>query len=177
MKVLLDQGAPAPLRRHLSGHSVATAFERGWSELQNGDLLDAAEREGYGFSSRPIKACDTNRISPADNWQSSCFFLLRGPAFAAGSERSAPPSIVSALATTSKSQSKTMDDVSPLDAGKKGSSLQSPGLLSGISAVQAEISYSRLGSGRVDRFEDNIAESVDQLRRHCWSGHQDDDIS
>lgn len=47
MKVLFDQGTPAPLRRHLAGHAVDIAYERGWSNLSNGDLLDAAEREGY----------------------------------------------------------------------------------------------------------------------------------
>lgn len=47
MKVLFDQGTPAPLRRHLPGHSVDTAFERGWSDLQNGDLLDQAEAAGF----------------------------------------------------------------------------------------------------------------------------------
>ena len=36
-----------PLRAFLSQHEVSTAFERGWSQLKNGDLLDAAEREGY----------------------------------------------------------------------------------------------------------------------------------
>jgi len=47
MKILFDQGTPAPLRRHLAGYSVDTAYERGWSNLSNGDLLEAAEREGY----------------------------------------------------------------------------------------------------------------------------------
>ena len=47
MKVLFDQGTPAPLRRHLAGHSVDTAYERGWSDLYNGDLLDSAELDGY----------------------------------------------------------------------------------------------------------------------------------
>jgi hypothetical protein len=47
MKILFDQGTPAPLRRHLTGHSVDTAYERGWSNLPNGDLLDAAEKDGY----------------------------------------------------------------------------------------------------------------------------------
>jgi hypothetical protein len=47
MKILFDQGTPAPLRGHLTGHSIDIAFERGWSKLSNGDLLDAAEREGY----------------------------------------------------------------------------------------------------------------------------------
>ena len=47
MRILFDQGVPVPLRQHLSGHSVDTVFERGWSSLQNGELLDQAEREGY----------------------------------------------------------------------------------------------------------------------------------
>ncbi len=32
-----------PLRKHLSGHDVVTAFEAGWSELSNGELLAKAE--------------------------------------------------------------------------------------------------------------------------------------
>ena len=47
MRVLFDQGTPAPLRDHLAQHTVDTAFERGWSEMENGELLDTAEREGY----------------------------------------------------------------------------------------------------------------------------------
>ena len=47
MKILFDQGTPAPLRRHLGGHSVDTAAEKGWSDLDNGDLIEQAEREGY----------------------------------------------------------------------------------------------------------------------------------
>ena len=43
MHVLFDQGTPAPLRRALAGHAVSTAYEMGWSNLQNGDLLRAAE--------------------------------------------------------------------------------------------------------------------------------------
>jgi hypothetical protein len=45
VKILFDQGTPAPLRAALSGHVVITAFERGWSNLGNGDLLREAERE------------------------------------------------------------------------------------------------------------------------------------
>ena len=47
MQVLFDQGAPAPLRQYLPGHTVATAYERGWSTLKNGELLQAAEAEGF----------------------------------------------------------------------------------------------------------------------------------
>jgi hypothetical protein len=47
MRILFDQGVPVPLSAHLSKHSVETAFSRGWHVLRNGDLLDAAEREGF----------------------------------------------------------------------------------------------------------------------------------
>jgi len=45
MRILFDQGTPAPLRHALSGHSVFIAFEKGWSNLGNGELLQAAEAE------------------------------------------------------------------------------------------------------------------------------------
>ncbi len=43
MRILFDQGTPVPLRDHLEGHIVKTAFELGWSILENGELLAAAE--------------------------------------------------------------------------------------------------------------------------------------
>jgi len=36
-----------PLREELSPYSVETAYERGWSTLENGELLRAAETEGF----------------------------------------------------------------------------------------------------------------------------------
>jgi hypothetical protein len=45
VRILLDQGTPAPLRRELSGHQVLTAYEMGWAQLKNGELLNAAEVE------------------------------------------------------------------------------------------------------------------------------------
>jgi len=47
MKILFDQGTPVPLRRHLHPHLVDTTSERGWSDLQNGDLLSEAESHDY----------------------------------------------------------------------------------------------------------------------------------
>jgi len=47
MKILFDQGTPAPLRRSLAGHVILTAFEQGWSNLQNGDLIRVAEAESF----------------------------------------------------------------------------------------------------------------------------------
>ena len=49
MRILFDQGTPVPLRELLPRHEVSTAYERGWSKLTNGELLDAAEREGYAL--------------------------------------------------------------------------------------------------------------------------------
>lgn len=43
MRILFDQGTPVPLRHSLTKHSVATAFEMGWSQLENGELLAMTE--------------------------------------------------------------------------------------------------------------------------------------
>ena len=47
MKLLFDQGTPVPLRDYLPQHTVETAFEKGWSNLKNGDLLTRAESGGF----------------------------------------------------------------------------------------------------------------------------------
>ncbi len=47
MNILFDQGTPVPLRRYLVGHTVRTAYEQGWSNLTNGELLDTAEHASY----------------------------------------------------------------------------------------------------------------------------------
>ena len=49
MKVLFDHGTPVPLRRHLPGHEISTAYEMGWAKLSNGDLLAAAEKSYTAF--------------------------------------------------------------------------------------------------------------------------------
>ena len=46
MRVLFDQGTPAPLRHFLTQHEITTAYECGWAQLRNGNLLDAAEADG-----------------------------------------------------------------------------------------------------------------------------------
>jgi hypothetical protein len=51
VRVLFDQGTPVPLQ-----HEVTTAFERGWSKLKNGELLDAAEKGGFAI----LLTTDTN---------------------------------------------------------------------------------------------------------------------
>lgn len=47
MRVLFDQGTPAPLRNLLPGHVVPTAFELGWATLKNGEMLAAAQAAGF----------------------------------------------------------------------------------------------------------------------------------
>ena len=47
MRILFDHDTPRPLRRYLTEHTVDTAYEKGWAELRNGNLLDNAERENY----------------------------------------------------------------------------------------------------------------------------------
>jgi hypothetical protein len=44
VRVLFDQGTPAPLRHTLLGHSVSTAFEMGWHTLSNGALIVEADK-------------------------------------------------------------------------------------------------------------------------------------
>lgn len=47
MRILFDQGTPVPLRSLLSEHTVDTAYEMGWSTLENGALLSVVEQAGY----------------------------------------------------------------------------------------------------------------------------------
>lgn len=47
MRIPFDQGTAVPLRAFLAGHVVSTAFEEGWSRLENGALLNAAEAAGF----------------------------------------------------------------------------------------------------------------------------------
>jgi hypothetical protein len=43
MNILFDHGTPVPLRHHLTEHTVQTAYELGWSNLENGALIASAE--------------------------------------------------------------------------------------------------------------------------------------
>ena len=47
MRILFDHNTPGPLRYALRDYVVETAAERGWHRLTNGQLLDAAEAEGF----------------------------------------------------------------------------------------------------------------------------------
>ena len=47
MKVLLDENLDHRLRRNLGSHLVFTASYMGWDGLKNGQLLRAAEDQGF----------------------------------------------------------------------------------------------------------------------------------
>jgi|SRR5271169_2453945 len=47
MLILFDNGTPRGLARFLAGHSVEEARARGWEELENGELICAAEQAGF----------------------------------------------------------------------------------------------------------------------------------
>src|SRR5437879_11345129 len=47
MRVLFDQATPVPIRAYLKGHEVRTAAQQGWDTLKNGELLTAAEADGF----------------------------------------------------------------------------------------------------------------------------------
>ena len=47
MKVLLDVCTPVQVRNALPHHEVLTAARMGWAEMENGDLLRAAENAGF----------------------------------------------------------------------------------------------------------------------------------
>src|SRR5579862_3251367 len=47
MRILRDHNTPVPLRHWLNEHQVETAYERGWAELTNGELVRVAEEAGF----------------------------------------------------------------------------------------------------------------------------------
>ena len=56
MKILFDNSAPGPLTRFLRRHEVAFARKLRWQTLDDGTLLDAAERDGFDV----LLTCDQN---------------------------------------------------------------------------------------------------------------------
>jgi len=45
MHILIDECLPKKLKRELSEHTVFTVQEKGWSGVENGELLRIAESE------------------------------------------------------------------------------------------------------------------------------------
>ena len=45
MRILIDECLPKKLKQELTEHTVFTVQEKGWSGIENGDLLRIAEKE------------------------------------------------------------------------------------------------------------------------------------
>ena len=70
MRILFDQGTPAPLRTYLGEHEVTTVAEIGWSTLSNGELLDAADQQFDVFvnnRSGVAHAAESDRTQTCDS--------------------------------------------------------------------------------------------------------------
>lgn len=78
MKILFDANTPAPLARFLRGHEVVCADELGWQGLENGALLDVAEKAGFDM----LLTCDQNvryqQNLPGASWRWSCCPRITG---------------------------------------------------------------------------------------------------
>lgn len=68
MKVLFDHCTPRPLRQFLTGHDVTTADQHGWEGLENGDLLDAADKHGFD-----VFITTDNKMEHQQNFQKRTF--------------------------------------------------------------------------------------------------------
>jgi hypothetical protein len=47
MRILFDHGTPSGIASALTSHQITEARDRGWETLSNGDLLRAAEQDGF----------------------------------------------------------------------------------------------------------------------------------
>jgi hypothetical protein len=65
LRVVLDHSVPRGLRAALGDIEVRHAFEMSWHELPNGDLLRAAEREGFDVLITLTRIFATRTGSPA----------------------------------------------------------------------------------------------------------------
>jgi len=63
MKILFDNGTPKPIAECLTGHTVRHARQIGWHELENGELIEQAEKAGFDLILSTDKAQGRNRSS------------------------------------------------------------------------------------------------------------------
>jgi predicted nuclease of predicted toxin-antitoxin system len=103
-KLLLDENLPHNLRRLLGTHKVFTVAFLGWAGIQNGDLLDAADREGFdvlitsdqGFSHQ--QRMDGRRLGvlllPTPDWN---VLKDQAPAILQAIQRVSPGTVVHVL--------------------------------------------------------------------------------
>jgi predicted nuclease of predicted toxin-antitoxin system len=95
LKILIDQNVSARLGRLLAGHDATHASSMGWAELTNGDLLTAAEADGFEIFLTADKNIryQQNLTGAGSPW--SCWAPTYWISCSQTSTRSAKPSIPS----------------------------------------------------------------------------------
>ena len=83
MRILLDHGAPAPLRRHLPEHRVDRSAENGWEMPENGGLTLRAEEDGCEVMVTTYESIRASRIFPGGDRPSSLSWPRHGLGFRA----------------------------------------------------------------------------------------------
>ncbi len=79
MRILFDKNVPVGVRRFLTGHEVHTVVELNWPpQLENGELLDAAEAAGFDVMITSDQNIDISKISLAENLPSWCLGRISG---------------------------------------------------------------------------------------------------
>jgi hypothetical protein len=99
MRILFDQGTPVPPRRVLTGHTISMAYEMGWTELDSGALLRAAETD-FDVLVTTDKNLRYNKRSADEVWRFWCCPQRVGRRFKLTSRKSPPPSTRSGPATS-----------------------------------------------------------------------------
>jgi hypothetical protein len=64
MRILFDNDVPWPLRKHLTGHEVLSAYHCGWHQKKNSELLNLAEADGFDL----LVTCDASMIPATSDW-------------------------------------------------------------------------------------------------------------
>ena len=112
MKVLFDQNTPRPLARFLVDHRVIRAAELGWSELRNGDLLRAAEQDGFDV----LVTADRN-LAYQQNLKDRKLGIVILPS---GQWPEVEPHVMAVVAAVGRSQPGGFVDLTALRTGDKG---------------------------------------------------------
>ena len=92
MRVLLDENLDHALRKLLAPHEVATVTYRGWAGLKNGELLQAAENDGFDVFLTATKRFRMSRTFPDAASPSSGFRPFNCRSYGRTLRRSLPPS-------------------------------------------------------------------------------------
>ena len=70
------------MRAVLPDHEVVTAYELGWSQFKNGELIEAAEADGFQvFVTTNANIKNANRTWPSGESPSWCWLPQAGPAY------------------------------------------------------------------------------------------------